>query len=442
MNELPADDVELAELLLAHWDEGRGTPKSQLERVAWQDESSHGRRFDRFIRQVLGVETSMPSKQSDRIAELVDQVRSLGGRPRGVEPPVWEPQLLRARSAALDALTVWNDPVAEARFEPFALGFVRAWSALSVAILQLRSQDWQQLSPGDGGSNSSQRSPAGSAVGSVTGPPAGEPSTPAMPLDELLDKAFPGDDNAGLRANVEYWASLTGLVGERHLPALDSIVAPQVQAGLINLERELVLNFGPQYQLGRSLTVPLELNGFRDQTGFATPKALIRTLPEDVQQGLARFDEPRLLEDPRFAIRLAVVPIAGAAADHFDAVAYHARPGAVPDELDAAVDRHLAVPKVVRPPRPNLIARDVVEQVQSRIPFKFTMNGHTEATYRLKVRSRRGDNTPDSVDPKYCEWVSSVKRHLFNQEWVDRLSELLSTEAGYERAVGRKPEPR
>lgn len=81
MDEFPEDDVELAEWLLAEWDEGRG--KSQLERLVWNDSASYGRRFDRLIRQVLGIETTRPSKQSDRIADLENQVRSLGGRPRG-----------------------------------------------------------------------------------------------------------------------------------------------------------------------------------------------------------------------------------------------------------------------------------------------------------------------------------------------------------------------
>jgi hypothetical protein len=80
MDELPDDEIELAEWLLSEWDEARGQATSQLERRVWNDGASHGRRFDRFIRQVLGVETTRPSKQSDRIAELENQVRSLGGR--------------------------------------------------------------------------------------------------------------------------------------------------------------------------------------------------------------------------------------------------------------------------------------------------------------------------------------------------------------------------
>lgn len=416
MHDLPADDVELAEWLLAQWDEGRGTAKSQLERIAWDDESSHGRRYDRFIRQVLGVETSMPSKQSDRIAQLADQVRSLGGRPRGIEPAAWESQLQRARAAGRAALAAWNDHHVDSRFESFAPAMVRAWSALSIAVLQERSASWEEATSGTGDATSGE-------------------------TELLVAAAFPDEANTGLRANVSFWVRLLDVVGHERLPALDAIVAPQAQAGLLNFERHVVATFGQHYGFGDALAVPLHLNGFRDQSTFATPKALIRTLPGAVQEGLAQFDTQALLADPTFAFRLAVVPIAAAPAASFDATVYYAQPGSMAPELAQAVDQHLTVRKVVRPPRPNLSAKDVVQRVGERIPYRFTMNGHTEATYRLKVRSRRGDNAPDAVDSDYCEWVSSVKRHLFNDAWVERLVVMLSTEAGYERAVGRAPQP-
>ena len=66
----PEDDVDLATRLLAEWDEGRGTSKSEMERREWDDGGAHGRRFDRFIRQTLGVATTKRSRQTDRIVDL------------------------------------------------------------------------------------------------------------------------------------------------------------------------------------------------------------------------------------------------------------------------------------------------------------------------------------------------------------------------------------
>ena len=84
------DDIELARELLALWDECRGISKSQLELKTWEDATSHGRQFDRFIQTTLGISTSKPSKQSDRIAQLERQVRGFGASPTGTTPKQWE----------------------------------------------------------------------------------------------------------------------------------------------------------------------------------------------------------------------------------------------------------------------------------------------------------------------------------------------------------------
>jgi len=46
------------EWLVARWDEGRGATKSQLECLVWDGGAAHGRHFDRFVRQVLGIATT------------------------------------------------------------------------------------------------------------------------------------------------------------------------------------------------------------------------------------------------------------------------------------------------------------------------------------------------------------------------------------------------
>ena len=145
MTEVSDEDVELATKLLDAWDNGNGTSKSELERIHWGDGSSHGRRFDRFIRQTLGVETSTRSKQSDRIADLEAQVRGLGRSPVGGVQPIWEAQLLHARNACLSGLRVWNDPTERFRSATFSLLFVTAWNSLAIALLQQREEEWRKL---------------------------------------------------------------------------------------------------------------------------------------------------------------------------------------------------------------------------------------------------------------------------------------------------------
>lgn len=80
-----SDEIDLARLLYAEWDDG----------------GAHGRRFDRFIFQQLGIKMTRKSKQTDRIADLERQVRSLGAHPCGVTPSSVEQQLQHARTACL-----------------------------------------------------------------------------------------------------------------------------------------------------------------------------------------------------------------------------------------------------------------------------------------------------------------------------------------------------
>jgi uncharacterized protein DUF3644 len=422
MDEYPEDDVELAEWLRAEWDEGRGQGKSQLERLVWNDGASHGRRFDRYVRQVLGVETTRPSKQSDRIADLENQVRSLGGRPRGVTPKRWEEQLQHARAAALSALRTWNDPIASFRTGSFSLHLVTAWNSLAIAVLQKEGVEWRELTA-DG---------TPTEIGGLE---------KALGTSDLIADAFPGQVHHGLRSNIEFWVSLRNAVAHRHLPALDSIVIPHAQSALLNLEGQLSDEFGDEYQLADALSVPLQLSGFRDPGVLRSAKMLQRSLPIDVQAFLSEMagGDEQLLHDPTFMLRIAFIPAVLPSGRSPDAVAYFARPGEVPEELAEALDQYVVIPKVVRPPRPNLIATQVVAQVQSRIPYRFNMPMHTEATYRLNVRSRPAHAGPEKVDERYCEYVSSVKRHLYNRDWVERLVGELSDAGAYESTTGRTP---
>ncbi len=270
---------------------------------------SHGRRFDRFIRQVLGIETTRPSRQSDRIADLENQVRSLGGRPRGVVPMLWEEQLQHARAAALSALRIWNDPIASFRTGSFSLHLVTAWNGLAIAVLQKNGGEWRELAP-DG---------AQSAIGGFE--KAG--------WSDLVAEAFPDPENHGLRSNIEYWVSLRNAVARRHLPALDSIVIPQAQSALLNFEKQLSDVFGDGYQLAGALSVPLQLSGFHDPGVLRSVKALQRSLPFDVQAFLSQVagSDQQLLGDPTFILRVAFIPAVPPSGRNPDAVAFFARPG-------------------------------------------------------------------------------------------------------------------
>jgi hypothetical protein len=225
---------------------------------------------------------------------------------------------------------------------------------------------------------------------------------------------------------------------------LDAAVIPQAQAGLLNLEGVLSEEFGEDYLLSEHLTVPLQLSGFRDPGVLAFLKKLQAALPLDVQtyltESAARDEE--LLDHPGYALRVAFVPVVPPSGRRPDSVAYFVRPGEVPGDLEEALQKFIVVPKVIRPARPHMIATQVVEALKSRISFKFTINMHTEASRRLGARPAGGIQDQTQTDARYCEYVTSVKRHLYNQAWIERLVSELSTPDGFREATGRDPETR
>ena len=422
---LTDDDVALAERLYAEWNDGKGVSKSQIEIREWGDATAHGRRPDRFVRRTLGVSTTRPSRQTDRIGALENQLRRIGEMPEGTQYEVWEVQLQHARAACLQALRIWNDPTANYRTGTFSLLFVAAWNSLAIAFLKLRGEEWRELDE--------------------AGIPRERDGTEqAMVTMELIDRAFPAPGHVGLRENVRDWVNLRNCAAHRHLPALDASVIPLAQAGLVNFESALASGFGEGWLLGEHLSVPLQLSGFQDPGVLASAKRLQASLPLDVQAILSRAGEatPELLADETYVLRVACIPIVPASGRSPDAVAYFMRPGEVPEELSDALDRFVVLPKVGRLPRPNLGAKEVVRKVNDRIPWVFNVSHHANVAWKLGVRPPSDASDKSSTEIQFCEYVPAAKLYLYNQAWVDRLEAILTTAEDFQTNTGRPPQPK
>jgi len=261
-----------------------------------------------------------------------------------------------------------------------------------------------------------------------------------LDTSDLSALAFVGDANAGLRENIRFWLDIRNAVAHRHLPALDISVIPHAQAGLLNLERIIVQEFGETFQLADKLSVPLQLSGFRDPGVLASRRRAQAALPLDVQVLLSRAEKvtPELLSDETFMMRVAFIPVVPPSGRNPDAVAYFVRPGEVPTELAESLSRYVVLPKAARGPRPSIGAKDVVVEVQRRLPFRFNTNDHAAVGRHLGVRPQKGQ--PDgSLDELFCDYVSAAKIYVYNQQWIDRLVDLLSKEAEFREATGRDP---
>lgn len=418
-NSPSAEEIALAEELLRLWEEGRGVSKSQLELKFWGDGTSHGRRFDRFIRSNLGIETTRRSRQTDRIADLERQVRHLGGMPIGSQPTEWEGQLHHTREAAVEALRVWNDPVCTFRTGAFSLLFVTAWNSLAIAVLQKAGAEWRKL-------DEDQQ------------PIVVDGAEQARDTLALLREAFPTDAHRGLRENVAVWLDLRNSVAHRHLPELDISVIPWAQAGLLNLESVLADTFGSEYALSHRLSVPLQLSGFRDPGVVAARRTALSRLPLEVQGVLSRAESApdEVLADPTYQMRVAFVPVVPASGRNPDAVAYFVKPGEVPEELGEAIEQYVVLAKPMS--RNGLSATQVLEAVERRTGFRFHSGLHAAVARNLGAWPADGP-ADHTVNIGYAEFITSFKRYLYSQAWIDRLVAELGDATAFEALTGRSP---
>lgn len=417
------DDVALAQSLLARWDWGKGESKSELEREVWGDGSSHGRRFDRFIQRSLGVSTKKQARSTTTIDQLERQIKSLGGHPVTRVAEEWECQLSHSREAMLAALRIWNDPVAKFRTGAFSLLLITAWNSLALARLQRDGREWRKLDD--------------------QGEPVLVEQTPqAVDTREALALAFPGDAMSGMRENLRLWIDLRNAVAHRYLPVLDMSVIPEAQSAVLNYEDIVVATFGPEYALQESLSVPLQLSGFRDPGVLGSRKKLLSALPLDVQALLTRVESesPELLADPTYRLRIAFIPVVRASDNGADAIAHFLKPGEVPDEFDDLLSRFVVLPKtLVDACRHG--GRVTTRAIAASIPFKFTEADHAQVGRALGIRSPAGQSDR-TIKPEYAKYVEAAKIYTYSDGWISLVVQELGDAGRYEKLVGHPPHAR
>lgn len=96
------------------------------------------------------------------------------------------------------------------------------------------------------------------------------------------------------------------------------------------------------------------------------------------------------------------------------------------------------IPKLVKSKRPEHGAQYVVDEVSKRIQYKFNRTDHARVGRFFNVRPKKGaiDKT---INEKYCEYIGASKIYVYNNAWINKVVDQLSTPEGYRRATGREP---
>lgn len=421
-NESLSDDDhrQVAQEMLGRWQAGE--PKSALEIEYWSNPTSHGKAFTAYVKKWLGVPTEGRSRQAQRIDELERMLRVHGISPSESDELSAEYLLVaKARESALAALRAFNDPSSGYRTEQFILLMVIAWNSLMQAILDRDGVDYFD------------RNTAGETK-MIDGRPR------VRDTDGLIGLIGDARIPPAAAENLRHFLRLRNLIAHRYLPALDAPIAGHAQSMLINFEDLLVQEFGTEAALGDELYLPLQIGKFQREPEL---KRIQAQLPLDVVEFLDREREAvpdEILGDTRYCMRIFFVPTAANRERSADAAVTFVRSDEISDDLLAALP-HTAV--VTKPKRIAVASADllrpgqVVEQVESRLSARFTMDTHTRCWKYFKVRPKEGTAEPESTDQRYCRYDKLFGGYGYTNEWVNKLVNDLSDETIYLTIVGR-----
>ncbi len=424
----PEKHKEVARDVYERWRGGES--KSGIEIDVWNDATSHGKHFTAYVKRWLGLDTERQSGQTQRIEQLEALLRAHGVSPGDAGDLAEEDRLLaKAREAALAALRIYNDPSAGFRTESFIMMMVVAWNSIFQAILERDHVDYYERDAG------------GNAV-VIDG------RSKVLDTWPLALRAIGEDDNADVRANLDFFLGLRHQIAHRYLPALDTAIVGEAQAMLLNFEDYLVDEFGGQAALGDQLAVPLQLSKFRSSEEREAVRRAQAQLPTDIMDFLARHRrdvDEAVLRSPRYAMQVFLVPVTANRDRSADAVVHFVKPGEISEEAEAELQQ-IAV--ITKPRREAVASNDllrvteVVNLVNERLPFRFTTHTHTQAWHHYGVRPASDSSEPESTNPDFCRYDRLAKGYGYTSQWVEKLVKELSDPDVYERVTGIRPEPK
>lgn len=416
-----------AEEMLARFQAGES--KSSLEIEYWDDGTSHGKRFTSFIRRELGIETESRSHQSLELERLRNLLKRHGVSPSPAgDLSVEERLVAKAREAGLAAVRLYNDPTAGFRTDGFIVWMIIAWNSVLQAMLERDGVDY------------SEKDDKGRVI-EIDG------RARVKGTWELLSLALGGHEHRALRCNLDFFLGLRHRIEHRYIPALDTIIASEAQAMLLNFETVLTHEFGEEASLGTQLVIPLQLSALRSDAQLKSLKQLESQIPVDVMDFLARHRKEvpaDVLRNHEYAMPLFFVPVTANRERSAGAVVNFVRPGDVPKEVEEALQKITVVPKpkVIQVVGAELLRpTEVVNLVAARLPFRFTTNSHSRCWRHYRVRPPAGASEPASTDTEYCYWDKLSKGYGYTLAWVEKLVADLSDPKKYERVLGVPPTP-
>ncbi len=374
----------------------------------------------RGIYRVQGV-SSYTEDEYTRLMSQRDEVSADPRRPQ-LRPDV-EALVRKARESALLSLHVYNSPSTVFRTEGFSVLMVIAWTALFHAIFEQRGDNYFYMA--DDGT-----------------PKIVDGDKKAWELGSCIAAFWPAGAQLAVKRNLEFFIKFRNRVEHRYVPAIDTHVAGECQALLLNFDDMLVQHFGSYFAIRESLAVPLQTSSVRTAAQTQALRKLQAKHFEDIKAFVDAYrkDLPaEVYEDPKFAFRVYLVPKTGNHASTSDlAYEFIKHDPSNPEMAQLQKQITLIREREVQVANANLLsAKTVAGLVAAKIGRVFKLHHHTLAWQKFSVRKSGFD--PSSCNTKYCIADPRHRDYGYTTAWVDFLASKLSVQTEYDALIKYTP---
>jgi hypothetical protein len=340
-----------------------------------------------------------------------------------------------AKSEALLAVRLYNDPAAERSLEAFGVHMHLAWLYLLQAKFLRENRDIRYPDPQHRGWF--QRID-------------GEHRT--WELERCVKERWI-DPNDPIRANLEFFIKFRNKTEHRYKgrdTALFAAISDKSQALLLNFEEELTAQFGAEHSLAEKLRFPVFIGTFTEPAEQAM-RRLNKSLPAELRKFIADYDaaiDDTTLSDSRYSFRLKVY-LQPAQRDNTDmAIRFVRADDLTSDQALKLGDVGKTGTVIVRSQRVSvsndglLKYMEVVNGVQKAIPFIFGTDHLKRALRNENVRSGKGTANPERTRSDFCRYDKLHDSYAYTPAYVNHLIKECSTREGFKQVTGRNPEAR
>lgn len=349
-------------------------------------------------------------------------------------PKAWLQMVRAAKSEALLAVKLYNEPNLERSLEAFGVHMHLAWLYLLQAEFLRDGVDYRYPHPSIRG-----------RYKKIDGEYA------TWDLERCTLERWP-DENDPVRANLKFFIKFRNKTEHRYRgrdAQLFAAISDKSQALLLNFEQELTSQFGADHSLADQLKFPVFIGTFTEPAEAAIVR-LNQSLPPDLKKFIAEYDSglsDEIVKDSRYSFRLKVrlTPAQRGVPDL--AIKFVRADELSPDETKKLNDvgqtgSGTVIVKERAIPTSNMGLfkhNAVVSLVSALVPFEFNTSHLQSAIRKENIKPPLGDKNPERTRTEFCIYDSLNKNYGYTQAYIDHLVAKLQTDKGFQEVTGRDP---